>query len=162
MTRTELELAFDAKEDELNCCEAVLDGFVAELPEGSVETSFDCMGDYITAVVEGFKKQRDERENDAQQLREQLQAAKLQMEKQKDEWLAWEGKRKELEQKAAAYDSMLLAKEWYRQAFEVLQPLRWHLANVCESPYRKDYVDAAKVANQVADDFFSFKKEGEL
>ena len=75
MTRTELELAFDAKEDELNCCEAVLDGFVAELPEGSTETSFDCTGDYITAVVEGFKKQRDERENDAQQLREQLQAA---------------------------------------------------------------------------------------
>ena len=99
MTRTELELAFDAKEDELNCCEAVLDAFVAELPEGSVETSFDCMGDYITAVAEAFKVQLVESQ-------QQLATAKLQMEKQKDEWLAWEGKRKSLEQAALELEAL--------------------------------------------------------
>lgn len=41
-------------EDELNCAEAVLDAYAAELD--LEETSFDCIGDYITAVVEGMRK----------------------------------------------------------------------------------------------------------
>lgn len=45
-------------EDELNCAEEVLDAYAAEL--GLEETSFDCIGDYITAVVEGMRKKRQE------------------------------------------------------------------------------------------------------
>lgn len=41
-------------EDELNCAEAILDAYAAELD--LEETSFDCIGDYITAVVEGMRK----------------------------------------------------------------------------------------------------------
>ena len=42
-------------ESELNCAEEVLDGIVASLPEGAMQrTDFDCIGDYITAVVEAL------------------------------------------------------------------------------------------------------------
>lgn len=37
-------------EAELNCAEEVLDGYAAHLP--MTETAFDCIGDYIKAVIE--------------------------------------------------------------------------------------------------------------
>lgn len=41
-------------EDELNCAEEVLDAYAAHLE--LEQTMFDCIGDYITAVVEATQK----------------------------------------------------------------------------------------------------------
>lgn len=94
-----LEDLSDSLEEELHCCEEVLDAFAAELPEEPFNNAFDCMGDYITAVVNGFKAKLEATQS-------KLDAATAQMEKQKDEWLAWEAKRKDLEQRAALPDSV--------------------------------------------------------
>jgi hypothetical protein len=150
----ELEADSEKKEEELNCCEAVLDAFAAELPEEGFNSGFDCTGDYITAVVNGFKSK-------AASLQAKLDAATAQMEKQKDEWLAWEGKRADLEACADKVPQLTLslnlfqsAQQWYSGSLEVLHPLRFHLNRVCESPYRKDYVEDAKIAGAKAEAYF--------
>lgn len=44
-------------EDELNCAEEVLDAITCEFPDGEFPvTDFNCIGDYITAVVDVFKE----------------------------------------------------------------------------------------------------------
>lgn len=162
---TVVTAAWDDAEEEVNCVEAVLDGFAAELPEEPFINGFECAGDYVTAVVEGYKAKlaKLQEAHDAWKRNAELADAanrdlKAKMEAQKDTWLSWEGKRKDLEDRAAASASLAESLSWYRGAFEVLLPLRYHLHQVCESPYRKDYIEAAKTAADPAESYFSGAK----
>lgn len=81
----ELESELDKAQDEINCAEASLEAFACEFEDEKFNQGFDCLGQYVTALHEAFKVERDALQSQLTEAQAALRSAQYAMEYAKDE-----------------------------------------------------------------------------